>query len=363
VTDVSAVICAFGPQPHLIDAVAALYASQGVDVEVIVVDNGSPDCAGLGPEVTVLDPGENTGFAGGCNIGARAATGTTLVFVNSDALVAPDCLARLCAAATDGDLVGATILVADEPDVVNSWGNPIHLLGFSWAGGYGHPASEATGGSCASVSGAVFAVRRDVYWRLGGMDEAYFAYGEDVDLSLRARLHGDEVLVLPEAVAWHHYDFSRNALKMYLLERNRLITVLTTYEGRTLLGLAPLLVASEAALLLRSRQDGWAQQKVDGWSWLLKHRRYLRGRRNRVQGTRRVGDEQLFQNLTATLDPPVRFGMSIPPRWQQAIADYWQVVGRRVAGFSGPAESAGLRAGRGARPLPVASGSHSHVGE
>ena len=56
-TDVSAVICAFGPQPHLHTAVAALRASRSVDVEVIVVDNGSPDCARLEPDVVLIEPG------------------------------------------------------------------------------------------------------------------------------------------------------------------------------------------------------------------------------------------------------------------------------------------------------------------
>lgn len=336
-TEVSAVICAYGPQPFLRQAVDAVLASRGVDVEVIVVDNGSPDCADLGDGVRILRPGRNTGFAGGCNLGARAARGDTLVFVNSDALVDQHCLARLHAAAwrPGTGLVGATVLIADEPDTVNSWGNPVHLLGFSWAGGYGHPAGQATGGRVASVSGAVFSVRRDLFAGLGGMDSEYFAYGEDVELSLRCWLLGLAVVVLADALAWHHYDFARNDLKMYLLERNRLITVLTTYRARTLLGLAPLLLAAEAALYARSRREGWAAQKVAGWRWLATHRGCLRARRNRIQGTRRVADDALFEILSVDLDPPARFGMSLSPRWRRAVCRYWQHAGRRVAGFPG----------------------------
>lgn len=331
-TDVTAVICAYGDQPHLLDVIAALQASTGVGVEIVVVDNGSPQCADLPGGVVLLQPGCNTGFAGGCNLGARQASGTTLVFVNSDAVVDPGCLALLHHEAADGDVVGATILIADEPDTVNSWGNPVHVLGFSWAGGYGHPVGEAVGGAVASVSGAVFAVRRDVYWRLGGMDDEYFAYGEDVDVSLRAWLSGRRVRVLSAARAWHHYDFSRNPAKMYLLERNRLITVLTTYRPRTLLALAPLLVAAEAGLLVRSREEGWADQKLAGWRWLASHRRYLRARRNRLQGTRRAADAQLLARMTLALDPPRRFGMSVPASWQAAIDAYWRLVGAPVAG-------------------------------
>lgn len=330
-TDVSAIICAYGDQPFLARSVERLLASTGVSVEVIVVDNGSPDVASVAG-ATIVSPGYNTGFAGGCNLGARAATASTLVFVNSDALVDEHCLTRLHSAAREGDLVGATVLLAEEPEVVNSWGNPVHVLGFSWAGGYGHPASEVVGGEVASVSGAVFAVRRDAYLRLGGMDETYFTYGEDVDISLRAWLAGMRVRVLPDAVAWHHYDFSRNPGKMYLLERNRLITVLTTYRGRTLLALAPLLVAAEAALALRSAQDGWLSKKTAGWRWIATHRRYVRSRRNRLQGTRRLGDDVLLQHLTADLDPPARFGLAVPEPYRRLIAGYWRSIGTRIAG-------------------------------
>lgn len=330
---ISAIICAFADQPHLRAAVTALQSSAGVEVQVVVVDNGSGDCAGLPADVLVLRPGSNLGFAGGCNLGASAASGDVLVFVNSDALVDPQCLRLLSERANaTGGLVGATVLLADEPDRVNTWGNPVQILGFSWAGGYGHPVSEAAGGPVASISGAVFAVQRSVYLELGGMDEVYFTYGEDVDLSLRAHLQGRPVEVLAAALAWHHYDFARNPRKLYLLERNRLITVLTTYQARSLVAMAPLVVASEVALLTRSRREGWMGQKVAGWRWLASHRRYLRTRRNRLQGTRRVADRDLFTHLSITLDPPERFGMSVSERAERLVTGYWDVMGRRVAG-------------------------------
>lgn len=328
---ISAIICAFGEQPQLQAAVAAVRATPGV--EVIVVDNGSPDCAGLPPDVTLIEPGHNLGFAGGCNLGASVAHGEVLAFLNSDAIVDPECLELLAERAlTSGGLVGATVLLADEPDIVNSWGNPVQILGFSWAGGYGHPVEQVRGGPVASISGAAFAVQRSVYQYLGGMDDVYFAYGEDVDISLRVHLQGRPVEVLADARVRHHYEFGRNATKMYLLERNRLVTVLTTYEGRTLIAVAPLLVAAEGALFLRSRREGWAGQKVAGWRWLVSHRRYLRSRRNRVQGTRRVADRGLFAHLSITLDAPARFGMSVSDRAQRLVRGYWDTVGHRVAG-------------------------------
>lgn len=345
--DVSAVVCAFGPEPHLQTVVDSLLASRGVTVEVIVVDNGSPACAGL-TSATVLSPGFNTGFAGGCDLAARAARGATVVFVNSDAIVDPDCLSLIHRALDDprAGLVGATVLLADEPGTVNSWGNPVHLLGFSWAGGYGHPAAEARDRFVASVSGAVFGVRRAVFAELGGFDPEYFAYGEDVDLSWRCWLHGRQVRVLAGARAWHHYDFSRNPQKMYLLERNRLMTVATVYQGRTLAALAPLLLAGEAALAVRSAREGWLGQKARGWVWLARNRRRLRSRRNRVQGTRVEPDAVLLEHLSTALDPPDRFGIE-PARWlQSAVEAYWSAAAA-VAGLPGAARRGGRPRRRG----------------
>lgn len=332
---VSAIICAFGRQPYLRDCVDALLASKDVDVEVIVVDNGSSACRDLPDEVTLISPGRNTGFAMGCNLGAQAASGQTLVFVNSDAVVDPDCLVRLERGVNEpgAGLVGATIVLADEPDTVNSWGNPVHLLGFSWAGGYGQPAALAATGERASVSGAVFAVSRDVFLGLGGMDPEYFTYGEDVDLSLRAWLRGLSVRVLSEAVASHHYDFSRNPDKLYLLERNRLITITTTYRVRTLAGLFPLLLASEVSVLARSARQGWLREKVRGWGWLVGHGRYLRSRRHQVQRSRRLGDASLMEKLSTSLEVPERFDQSVSAGVQKAAERYWASVGSRVAGL------------------------------
>ncbi len=93
------------------------------------------------PRVTILDPGENIGFAGGSNHGATRATGQHLAFVNGDAVVKPDALRRLVDELGDDiGLTTASLRVYGDEDVINSAGNPVHYLGLSWAGGLGQPA-------------------------------------------------------------------------------------------------------------------------------------------------------------------------------------------------------------------------------
>lgn len=111
--------------------------------EVIVVDNGDG-----GPEidkaqrmsfVRVLRPRRNLGFAGGCNLGARHATGTALVFLNPDTIVAPGAIAALVARLEDHavGITAARLRLLDRPELLNSAGNVLHVTGLAWAGRYG----------------------------------------------------------------------------------------------------------------------------------------------------------------------------------------------------------------------------------
>ncbi len=90
---------AYGEQPYIHEVVDRLLASTGVSVHVVVVDNGctSPSLEPLRarPGVTLLEPGTNTGFTGGCNLGAAATDSAYVAFINSDALVEPGALAAL----------------------------------------------------------------------------------------------------------------------------------------------------------------------------------------------------------------------------------------------------------------------------
>ena len=112
VTRVTAVILAYGDEPWLESSVSAVLASQGVEADVVLVDNGctndSVERFRGSARITVVDAGENLGFAGGCNRGAEEATGEVLALVNGDACVAPDALARLVGALDGPDVAIAS---------------------------------------------------------------------------------------------------------------------------------------------------------------------------------------------------------------------------------------------------------------
>jgi len=330
---VTAVMLAYGAEEWLPDAVAAVLGSSGVHVVVVVVDNGCTSDAvdrvkGLSG-VRVITPEANVGYAGGCARGAAEATTQYLAFVNSDAIVASDALVRLAAVAAEPrvGLAMGSIRLAHSPELINSAGNPLHITGLSWAGGFNEPISQhAQRRSVMAGSGCCFVIRRDLWENLGGFAAEFFAYCEDTELSVRLWQQGLTVEYVPDAVVIHHYEFSRNALKYYLLERNRAIVLLTTYQARSLIVLVPVLLLTELVMLAAALRGGWGAAKLRGWHWLWRHRRWLRTRRAMIQRERTVPDAVIFQRVTSRFDPA---NIAAPPGvgvYNAVVGGYWRVA-------------------------------------
>jgi GT2 family glycosyltransferase len=330
---VTAIMLAYGPEPWLVDAVTAVLASTGVDINLVLVDNGcttnAVDEVKDRPGLTVIRPEENLGYSGGCMIGAAEATGEYLAFVNSDAVVSPGTMAAMVATAGEPGvgLAMGSIRLGDRPDHINSAGNPIHIAGLSWAGGNGRPAAEfASRREVPAGSGCCFVIRRDVWQAVGGFAPEYFAYHEDTDLSLRLWQRGFTVQYVPNAPVLHHYEFSRNQLKYYLLERNRLVLLLTTYQLRTLVLLAPVFAMTEAAMLVSALAGGWLKPKLRGWGWLWRNRAWVRDRRRSLQTARTVSDRELARLMTARFDPS---NVEAPPGvgvYNAIVGGWWVLV-------------------------------------
>src|SRR4051812_4732396 len=134
----------------------ALTAQLAPGDELVLVDNASADgtpaaARALAPAATVIETGENLGFAGGCNAGARVSTAPLLLFLNPDAVPAPGCVEALRECAGRRPEWGAwqALVTMAGGALVNSAGNEVHFLGFGWAGRCGEPvsavASEAAG--------------------------------------------------------------------------------------------------------------------------------------------------------------------------------------------------------------------------
>ena len=178
---------------------------------VIVADNASTDgtpahVRAAFPEAQVVELEENRGFSVACNAGARAGRAEVLVLLNNDVECRPDFLERLTVRLDEG-LTGsvAGLLLAGESGTIESFGVAVDrtLAGYPRLRGAPSAAAQRGGLVLAGPSGAAAAFRRDAWDDVGGLDEAVFAYGEDVDLALRLRGAGWLAAAAPEAVAIH----------------------------------------------------------------------------------------------------------------------------------------------------------------
>jgi GT2 family glycosyltransferase len=335
-TRASAIVVAYGSGQRLTRLLDSLDGEEGLH-EVVVVDNG-----GGGTElaeargragVRVVGAGANVGFAAGCNAGAAAAEGEVLVLLNPDTVVAPGAVARLARTLADPTIgiAMARLRLLDRPELLNSDGLELHVSGLSWAGGYGEPAdSVGEVRDVAAASGTAMALSAETFRRLGGFTGELFMYQEDLLLGWKARLAGLRVVVDPRADVFHDYEYGRNVAKHYLLERNRLVFVLSTYSPRLLALLSPVLVATELAMAAHAARQGWLREKLRGWAWVAGHARWLARHRRATQRLRRVPDRELAGLLTPTLSPAMIDLPAGAGAANRAVEAYWRLVRRAL---------------------------------
>jgi GT2 family glycosyltransferase len=292
---------------------ASLRANPTAETEILVVDNASTDSSASMvqsefPEVRLLCSIQNLGFGGGNNLGARQAFGQYLAFLNPDTEVAPGWLEALLNALETTSQVGlvtSKILLKADPQRINTCGNDVHLSGLTLCRGMGCPSGEFQQPELVNaVSGAAFALCKDLYWHLGGFDDSFFLYMEDTDLSLRARLAGYRCLLVPASIVYHDYVLSFSPQKTYYQERNRYLMLLKSLRRRTLLALLPALLAAEVVtwgfVLLRERKN--LCNKLQAYAWIARHWNEIKKKHLHTQAIRRMDDRSIISVLQTRLE-------------------------------------------------------------
>ncbi|MBI5505861.1 MAG: glycosyltransferase family 2 protein [Deltaproteobacteria bacterium] len=222
------------------------------DFEVLVVDNGSADDSAAMvrrefPEARLLALPVNTGFCGGNNRAYAQARADLVLLLNNDAEVRADFVEKMITAAdldAEFGMFAACIRMYDRREIFDSTGLLIYPDGIcrsrGWlekdVGQYDRVDEVLAPNGCAAM------YRRAMLDDVGFLDEAYFAYLEDLDLGLRGQLRGWRCRYVPDAVVYHKKSMTtgyHSALKAYLVERNRIWNAVRLLPLRLLL-LSPL---------------------------------------------------------------------------------------------------------------------------
>jgi GT2 family glycosyltransferase/glycosyltransferase involved in cell wall biosynthesis len=267
-------------------------------LQLVCVENASGDDSARRiraavPGVTLVESQANLGFAGGCNLGAQHATGEVIALLNNDAR--PD---RAWATSAVAVLRADPTVAAVASRVLDWDGERVDYVdaGLTWFGmGYkpdaGRPLSELTTDRHETprdvlfATGAAMFVRADVFAEVGGFDERFFMFYEDVDLGWRLNLRGWRVRYEPASLAYHRHhasmsevDGEDSARELFLLERNALAALYKNLADETLARVLP------AALALVVRR-ATARGDVDP---------------TQLEITRRTGDEPTHVSIPRT---------------------------------------------------------------
>jgi GT2 family glycosyltransferase len=263
--------------PRLLDSIAA----QEEPVELLVVDNGSSDgtvelLAERG--IPHLTRGENTGFAAAVDLGAERTAAPFVMPLNADTELEPGSVAVLRAALeADPGLGGVAPRILQVEDDARdpatarlySAGQALTRDGRAVEIGAGEAQGPAAlrGGEVFGVCGAACLLRRDLFAELGGYDQSFFSFYEDVDLNVRAQIAGRRFAYVPDAVVWHVGNASwlaeaarPGAWNARLVARNRLVT-----QARFMpLGAVPRILAVESGALVRAARHGRLRATLRG---------------------------------------------------------------------------------------------------
>ncbi|NOX95323.1 MAG: glycosyltransferase family 2 protein [Alphaproteobacteria bacterium] len=233
---ITVIVVNYNSGARLQKCMAALSAQTYRDFDVLVVDNNSGDqsldfAMPENLDVRFIRLPENVGFAAANNRAAEITSAEWLAFLNPDAYAQDDWLQSFVNGAArylDVDAFGSLQLNAADPSLIDGAGDVYFAAGISYRGGFSHPVETApVEGECFAPCAAAAFYRRQVFDRLGGFEESFFCYSEDVDLAFRLRLAGGRVVQLRDAVVHHEGSGITGQLSGFAIyhgHRNRLWT-------------------------------------------------------------------------------------------------------------------------------------------
>lgn len=320
---ISVIIVTWNSKQYLPACLDKLSSQIFRDFEVILVDNGSEDAGIL--DLREIRPKfnlyierleTNLGFAVANNIGARLARGKWIALLNTDAFPDPDWLEQLLLAAEQNmeyTAFSSRQIQYNASHLLDGTGDSYHVCGMAWRNEMGYPAKNhgQKAKEIFSPCAAAAMYLREAFLEVGGFDENFFSYYEDVDLGFRLRLAGYRSLYVPKAVV-HHVGSAtfgvRSDFAFYHYHRNMIWTYTANmpspYFGVYLPQhiLANLIYVIYYALLGRGKVLVKAK-----WDALRELPRVWK-RRKEIQAKRKVMPDAVVEFMEKGLLQPYRLG-------------------------------------------------------
>lgn len=316
-SQVTVIVVNWNGEPFLERCLSALTTQTLKPHEIILVDNassdGSLDIVQKFPSVRLLAQSKNTGFAAGNNLAILEASEHSdwIVLLNPDAFPEERWLEELLSASLRNptfDFFSSKLVNATAPNYLDGTGDEYHVSGVVWRSGHGQKdqIQDSDEREIFSPCAAAAMYRRSAVLKMGGFDEDYFCYVEDVDLGFRLRLAGYRSMYVPKSVAHHvgsgttggqHSDFS-----VYHGHRNLVWTFVKDMPGVLFWILLPLHIVlnlvsififtarGQGSVILRAKRDA-----LLGLPMMWR-------KRKQIQATRVASISDIWQQLDKRLN-------------------------------------------------------------
>jgi GT2 family glycosyltransferase len=309
---ISVIIVNWNGRHYLEECLNALRKQTLKQFETILIDNGSHDGSvswvrKTFPWVRVIDLPRNTGFCYANNLGYAASRGKYIALLNNDTRADSNWLYSLTNKMEKDERIGicaSRILLFDKPEFLDAAGDGYDFSGVGFRRGHGAMASSFA--RCEQVFGACAAAasyRKSMLDEIGFFDEDFFAIGEDIDLSFRAKLAGYKCVYVPEALVYHKvsgtigvesnfqvYQSRRNVEYVYF--RNMpIVLIYLTFPVHILYNLLTLIHA-----IMNRKLTCFLKAKRD----FLLHFTNVRQKRIEIQRRRKISLSDLFFSFSRT---------------------------------------------------------------
>ena len=308
---VSVIIPHYGGEAIINDCLYSLDNTNYSKIEIIVVDNNSLDTSiktvkKKFPHIKFVKSEYNRGFAGGCNFGAKYATGKYLLILNNDTIHENDWIIHMIRKIETNKNISSVqpkiknYKKRDYFDYSGGSGGFMDKYCFPFLRGRVFNTIEKDRGQYDNAcqifwaSGTAFLTQRNVFEKLNGFDETLFAHMEEIDYHWKCQLQGYEIWVEPKSVIYHHGGETLPASssnKTYLNYRNSLVLLLTNYSVTTSFKLFfPRILMDFLALIREILFIRWnhALAILKAWIWIIIHPRFLSERRQKLEKTHMI---------------------------------------------------------------------------
>jgi len=318
---ISVIVVSYNSMKFLGKCLQSVWETTYGKFEIILVDNASTDGSieyvekkfGHENRLHIIRNARNLGFAEGNNVGAQAAKGDFIAFLNSDTTVNPDWLNESLKVLRSDLTIGvcqSKLLSMENPKVIDSTGDFIDYYGVMMRRG-GDLKEKDVGQydkaeEIFSARAAAMIVKRKVIEEVGLFDPIFFITYDDIDFCWRVRLRGYKVVFAPKSIVYHVGEaFTPTVFKVFFTTRNWLISLMKNYElktlGKILPSVATLVMSIIAAELFVRKRPDLALRRIKGILWVVQYFKIIYKKRLKVQfQIRKLPDSEIMKHMVKT---------------------------------------------------------------